>query len=74
MLPVEVKAPVAGLYSSALERKQEPLPGGLQGVPPATNTIPFCNSVAVCPNRPVARIPVTLKVCEDGLNTSALER
>src|SRR5207249_1105188 len=68
---VAVKAPVAGLYSSALLRK--PL---LLLYPPAISTMPLLSSVALCPYpRAVVMAPVVgVKVPVAGLYSSALAR
>ena len=51
MLPVGVKVPVEGSYSSALARDARPQP------PPAIKTFPSGSSVAVCPARGVVMLP-----------------
>jgi hypothetical protein len=66
ILPVAVKVPVAGLYSSALARSEVL-------VPPATRTIPFCNSVAVWYTRAVVMLPVAVNVPVDGSYSSAVD-
>jgi hypothetical protein len=53
-LPVEVKVPNVGLYSSA-PAKAPPLE------PPAIRTAPLFNSVVVCPKRAVLRLSVKTK-------------
>jgi len=59
MLPVTVHLPAAGSYSSALERICE-----LEPSPPATNTKPFGNSVAVWAQRATLRLAVFVQVPE----------
>ena len=51
-LPVKVNVPVAGLYSSALDKKP------LVDWPPAISTIPLFKSVAVALSRALFRLPV----------------
>ena len=61
MLPVAVKVPVAGSYSSAVARS-------LTGpTPPAISTFPVGSSVAVWPLRVVVMLPVGAKVPVEGL-------
>jgi hypothetical protein len=54
MLPVAVHTPVAGSYSSALV-KMPPSPW-----PPATSTCRLGSNVAVCEERTLAMLPVTI--------------
>src|SRR5437899_2100436 len=68
MLPVAVKVPVPGLYSSALARYVPLL------YPPAISTIPLLSGVAVCFQRAVVMLPVVVKVPVAGLYSSALLR
>lgn len=58
MLPVKVKVPVAGLYSSADAR---PLMQ-LEVQPPAIRTFPLFRSVAVACARAVFKLPVAVAV------------
>jgi hypothetical protein len=51
ILPVAVKVPVAGLYSSALARSK----------PPAMSTFPLDNRVAVCSDLATVMLPVATK-------------
>src|SRR5205823_1230797 len=46
-VPVPVHVPVIGSYNSALLTSAQVCGGGPQLKPPATNTLPFGNSVAV---------------------------
>src|SRR6516164_5457499 len=70
MLPVGVHTPVAGLYSSALDRVGHE-PFTQVPPPPATSTWPFCSSVAVWFCRAVVMLPVALQVPAAGLYSSA---
>jgi hypothetical protein len=53
-------------YSSADVRASK-----LISPPPATSTVPFANSVAVCEDRTVVRLPVSEKFSVAGSNNSA---
>jgi hypothetical protein len=64
-----MKVPVAGLYSSALERAEP-----LLLPPPAIITIPLLSNVAEWRERAAFRLPVALKVPVVALYCSALER
>src|SRR5215471_2712167 len=68
MLPVTDQVPVAGLYSSALDRAKVPD----WELPPATSTWPFCSSVAVELRRGVFIWPVTAQVPVAGLYSSGV--
>src|SRR6516225_124023 len=63
MLPVTDQVPVAGLYSSALDRTIVPV----TEVPPATSTWPSGSNVAVAPARGMFIWPVTAQVPVVGL-------
>jgi hypothetical protein len=65
MLPVAAKVPVAGLYSSALVNAPV---GAPEPFPPAINTIPLFNNVAVAPYRPLFKLPV---VANPGVTVSS---
>ena len=66
-LPVGVKVPVAGLYSSALAKG--PLePGRPQSAPCR------CSAASPCGQRAVFRLPVGVKVPVAGLYSSALAK
>jgi hypothetical protein len=60
-LPVTLKAPVEGLYSSAV-------------APDLTSTLPSVSVVAVGLHIVLVRLPVELNVPVEGLYSSALER
>src|SRR5215813_3495948 len=54
MLPVAVKVPVEGLYSSAEDKVTAPF------WPPVVSTIPLFSRVAVCRRRAEAMLPVDM--------------
>ena len=60
IVPVDVNAPVFGLYSSATAVVPDEVN------PPAISTFPFGSNVAVWPDRPVTMLPVNMKVPELG--------
>jgi len=68
IVPVRVKAPVAGLKSSAAASVAVPF------VPPVSKTLPLASKVAVCPARAVVMLPARLKVWVVGLKSSAEAR
>src|SRR5689334_20480696 len=55
MLPVAVQVPVVGSYTSAVAQAPPPLP------PPVTRTLPLGSSVAVCPLRALAMLPLAVQ-------------
>ncbi len=61
-----VQVPLAGSYSSALAEAKP-----LLSNPPAINTTALGSKVAVCPARPVLRLPVTVQVPLAGSYSSA---
>src|SRR5262245_9927960 len=62
MLPVALKVPVEGLYSSALADTGPPLPNPPSLSPPAIKTRPFVSKVAVNQLRSVLISPVLVNV------------
>jgi hypothetical protein len=58
MLPVEMKAPVAGSYNSALATESP----NVGRTPPAIKTLPSASKVAVCHKRAVTMLPLGVKM------------
>ena len=61
-MPVAVKVPVAGSYSSTLALIRAGKPADS---PPAIKTLPFVSKVAVCPALCVVMLPVAVKMPGD---------